>query len=460
MNDLPRIVRNLALALTMVFVARPMLAQEKKDPTPAAGKADGKNGVAEKAEKNGDPAKNDKKEEAAKPKLLPPVASEIYGGPAGAPLTLNELIDLGMQRQPALAAARASLGAAASGQRAVNNLGLFGLFARDLPIRKEQSCYGVTIARAGLEQAEWETRYAVTRNFYSVQYARAQAGLLQDILKKLSGARKKVVAKLENADADTKVTKTDLQLLDLNTNYLKTKTADAENGERRAVAALREAIGVNPDFPLAVAFDRLPAPQPGLNKEELISQALAHRPEIQQAFAANRVTELEIIAQYQQIFKLQTKTFAAASDIHAKPIPQGVSNTDYRPGAIGIEMPVFLVGKRCDRTDRATQLNERSVAVVEKTNNLIALEVEALFLKYLDGIERTKNLDPVVKEADDLFKKIDERLQNGETGSAEYMNVLGFAERVRAEYNEALYMHALGLAGLERATAGSFRMTR
>ena len=35
--------------------------------------------------------------------------------------------------------------------------------ARDLPIRREQACIGITIAAAGLEQAEYDTLYAITR---------------------------------------------------------------------------------------------------------------------------------------------------------------------------------------------------------------------------------------------------------------------------------------------------------
>ena len=67
-----------------------------------------------------------------------------------------------MSRQPALAAARASLAAAESGKRGLDSLGLFGnILAPDLHIRKQQACLGISINAAGLQQAEWETRYAV-----------------------------------------------------------------------------------------------------------------------------------------------------------------------------------------------------------------------------------------------------------------------------------------------------------
>src|SRR5687767_15066808 len=86
-----------------------------------------------------------------------------------AKLDLEQCIQIGLERQPALAAARASLNAAQSGYQAVSNLPLTArVVSRDIPIRLEQSCLGVTIAAAGLEQAEWETRYAVRRTYYSI----------------------------------------------------------------------------------------------------------------------------------------------------------------------------------------------------------------------------------------------------------------------------------------------------
>lgn len=67
-------------------------------------------------------------------------------------LGLDECIALGMESPPALAVAHVSLNAAYSGQRGVSGLPRFaGLLARDLPIRREQACLGVTIASAGLE---------------------------------------------------------------------------------------------------------------------------------------------------------------------------------------------------------------------------------------------------------------------------------------------------------------------
>jgi hypothetical protein len=71
----------------------------------------------------------------------------------------------------------------------------------------------------------------------------------------------------------------------------------------------------------------------------------------------------------------------AVVDIHARPIPQGTRNTEYRPDAVGPEMPPSLAGHRQDRMARAGEFNARA-AVVDKTRNLIVLEAENSFFQW------------------------------------------------------------------------------
>src|SRR5207245_3442146 len=123
----------------------------------------------------------------------------------------------GLERQPALAAARASLAAAQSGECGVNNLPRFAaLVARDLPIRREQASLGVEIAASGLLQAEWETRYAVRRTFYSVQFARMQLAVINSAVEKVDSAYEKAKKLVKLGDPQIKVTQIDVDVLEIN----------------------------------------------------------------------------------------------------------------------------------------------------------------------------------------------------------------------------------------------------
>src|SRR5258708_5938142 len=61
---------------------------------------------------------------------------------------------MGLEKQPGLAAARATLAAAQARQQALENMHLAGVIRHDLPIRKRQACLGVQVAQAQLTQAE------------------------------------------------------------------------------------------------------------------------------------------------------------------------------------------------------------------------------------------------------------------------------------------------------------------
>jgi len=154
----------------------------------------------------------------------------------------------------------------------------------------------------------------------------------------------------------------------------------------------------------------------------------------------------------------QARTFASGADVHAKEIPQGVSNTEYRPGAIGLEMPPFLVGSRADRVQRAEDLNSRAAAVVSKTTNLVALEVENYYLKWDDARQRTQKLASLRTKAQDIGVRVEDRFGQGNATGEEYLRANTLYDLTQAQYNEALYLHALALAALERATAGALQI--
>jgi outer membrane protein TolC len=387
------------------------------------------------------------------PALAAPVAA------AAAPLTLDDCIHLAFERQPALSAARASLAAAEDGRHALDNLPIYArCMTRELPFRKQQACLGVTIASAQLLQAEWEARYAVTRNYFSVIYVRLQQDLLSKVIKDAEKGRKRAKELLDSRNPDVKVTQIDIDLFDINIDLLRARQVEATVGEQKALAALREAIGIGPEHPLEITPGTLPAALDGLDREALIKAALANRGELTQVTAARQVTELEIAAQDRNHFGLKVGTFAGAADIHAQPVPQGTANGEYRPGAIGPEMPPMLVGKHNDRVARAADLSARAGAVVDKTYNLVSLEADNGYLKWLEARDKLKNFAKAQPTTLSLADRAWKRFEGGNTSGSEYMQATTLQDQVRAQYNDALYMHALSLAALERITAGGFRI--
>jgi outer membrane protein TolC len=371
-----------------------------------------------------------------------------------APLSLPECISIGMENQPALAAAGASLSSAESGLRSIRNMRLARLLSAELRVRQRQACLGVEIASAGLQQAEWETRYAVTRNFYSVLYARQQRTLVAGAVKKLEDSKKKAKELVDVGDPKIKVTSVDVDVLAISIERVKVRQEEAAVGAEKALAALREAMGVERDFPLDIQ-GQMPALLDSLDRGQLVDMGLTRRGEMAQAQTALDVTGLEVLAQ-RRVFGPTARTFAAGSDVHARPIPQGVANTEYRPGAIGLEIPTTLVGKRPDRVAHAGDFEARAGAVVDKTRNLIVLEVEAAFWKWKESFNKVHSLRKALGLARSVAKTVKDRFDQGAVSGEELIRTRGLEDQTEAELNEALYNHALALAAIERVTAGGF----
>jgi outer membrane protein TolC len=333
---------------------------------------------------------------------------------------------------------------------------LAALFVHEIPIRREQACLGVTAASARLEQVERETDYAVTRTYFGIVYAREQRRVATKVVNELGDASEN--AKRLVKGGAKKPTQNDVDKTQTYLRLAELKLEEADTGIDRAMAGLREAMGVGPDFTFQVALDKLPDVNTKVNRRDIINLALSRRPEMTQVAVNAEVTSLEVDAQGKSR-KFKNITAAAVVDLHAQPIPQGSSDGEYRPGAVGPEMPTTLVGKKRYRQERARDYSARAAAIVDKTRNLIVLEAEDAFLKWKEASVKV----PKAREASTGGDRLAERTREdfkalGE--AVEYKEVLEaavLAGQAGAQYNEAKYKLLIALAGLERVTGGGFR---
>jgi outer membrane protein TolC len=376
-------------------------------------------------------------------------------------LNLAECLALAFENQPNLAAARSSLAAAETASHCLEKLHPVPLApgSRELPTRRKQACLGVTIASAALAQTEYETFYAVTRTYYSAVYAKAQERVARDVVDSLAFYQKTVSDAVKKGESREWTTNT----VDKITVYLRmseAKQVEAAEGVERANAALREAVGLGPYCCLRVADDKLAAPEATISLCDIVRQALERRGEIIQVDTALEVYNLEIDAQGKNCMPV-VKTFAAASDIHARTVPSAVMNEEYRPGALAPEMPANLVGSKCCRQERAKDFVGRATAMADKTRNLIVLEAEDAYYKWLEMSRKVAVNQEAAEAGARLAKntRADFRAEPGKEGKTKIEDILTnevIAAQARSSHNEALYHYILTLAALERITAGGF----
>jgi outer membrane protein TolC len=388
------------------------------------------------------------------PNTLPPAA--IAAATTIPVYTLADCIRIAKEKQPALAASRASLAAKQAASAGIQRPSIQYLFVPDIQQRRQQSLRGVSAAEAELLQAEIDTAYAVTRTYYTAIYARLQYDVAADVLKKLEFDR----ADLERAikEGVREFSGPMLDRLDIAINLAKAKQLEAEEGMKRALAALREAMGVSQEcFSFQLADLSLPEPKVTPERCDIINAALARRGEMIQTLLLADVVRLEIDAQGKWRFRQLVRTFASAADIHSQPVPPGIRNGDYRPGAIGPEMPTNLAGPRSARLEQANAYSARADAVVAKTRELITLEAEDGFCKWEEASKKVSFTRSATAKAHRYIKQLEEDRANGAKIKPEELTTNRIlATQAAVAMNDAMFQQVLALANLERITAGGF----
>jgi outer membrane protein TolC len=369
-----------------------------------------------------------------------------------------------MENQPAIAAARASVAAAQARFNGLENLRLAGLLRHDLAIRRQQACLGVKVAQAQLITAEYETLYAVTRTYIGVLYAQTQLRVadraLEDAEKSPDSLRflRDLAEGIRKSGSRKDVKAYHVDQLDGYIHVALGKRQEALEGLERARTGLREAMGVCADYPLELTDTELPRIDLTVTLDQVICLALSRRGEIVQAGLAWEITSNEARAQ-ETSNKPKMETFAAGSDVHATPVPQGMRDGEYRPGAVGLEMPTVMVGKKDERVQQANALTGRAADVAVKTRNLVTLESKAAFLQW--QMETTRS--PEFKKGRELARKVYENIRqefdpkDKAAGKPTLDDVLAAAvqaSQFEVQANFAAYRYLLSLAALERVTAG------
>jgi outer membrane protein TolC len=369
---------------------------------------------------------------------------------------LNACRQIALEKQPAVAAARSSLGAAVARAEAVDNLHVPAFLVRDLPIRRKQAALGVVIAQAGVTRAEGDTIYGVTFSYLSAVYAASQRQVAKDAIAALTDLNQRVKEAVKIGARD--VTKDDEEKVGIRLLRAQARLEETTQGEQRALSALREAMGVGPDCVFYLADSRLPDADPAVDLHTIVALALERRGEVIQAVNAAQVTGYEVDAQASRLLSPSVRTFAANSDVHSQSVPSGMYEENYRPGAVPPEMPTQISGSRSGRVEQARAYSARAEAVADKTRGLIALEAEQAFYRWQEAANREKRYREAAERAEKQSKEVRQRILGGfRPGSIE--NVLYFQQlssEMRVEANQARYQKLIALAALERVTAGGF----
>jgi hypothetical protein len=407
-----------------------------------------------------------------KPLQLPdnlPEKSEPLHFPREKPthtLALARYRQVALQLQPAIVAARTNLCIAQAKVESLAKIGgIANLVRKDLEVRREQAQQGLIAAQAQLSVAAWEALYGVTRNYWSATFAQEQLNLAEQALdpEKVGSLRwlRKLINEIYQEAGRKDLREWSVTNIDVLIEAVQARKIEAEIGMKRATAAMREAMGVGCDYPIHIPTDaQLPWIDISLCRADVLKATQERRGEITQAAIFKEVSTLEIQAQAKMHpWSLQGETFAAGSDIHVLSVPMQLENGEYRPGAVGPDMPGKLAGHRDDRVNQATLYAERACSVVEKTRQLLNLQAEDAYWKFEKATREIEANRKVVKVAEKAKNMIIEEFKPvAPLGAHPNLDDLLLAALKSALFqfslNQARYERLLALTLLERVTAG------
>ncbi len=376
-------------------------------------------------------------------------------------LSLDDAVTLAMERQPAIAAARASRNAAITAREAAY-APFTVLSGPQIYTRRKQADMAVQISEANVIQVELETINAVTRSYIAVLFAREQQGIAEDALAVITTTRDAAKSLVEKGSPE--VTKTDLDRLDTYKMIAETKFGEARTGVIRAKAALREAIGLDRCTEFEIGTEKLSHLHDAfvehcnkknvtLSCKKAVCMAIEKRPELIQSSLLAQITGLERRAQGWTLSPY-ARTYAATGDIHTRILPATVINGDYKPGPVGPEMPSFLAGSRSSRQQRATLFYERSLSVSDKAENLVALEVEEACARLKEQLNQVQLLLEATKKSKKLADDAMKIYREDQLSTEKLLAIQLLDAQTRVQLNEAYYKFGQALGLLQRATAG------
>lgn len=386
-----------------------------------------------------------------------PLTEEAETGPE---LSLGECIALVIERHPHLKAVKASTAASEGGYRALLRFGTVGtLLSPDLEVRKQQAQRGLEGAASEYQRVHNELVEDTIRLYFTAVYAQQQKAIADEVVEQLQDLieiLENIIKKATTPDELGGLTTEKVLTVKIGLREAKQLQATAIVGRKRAKAALRQLMHVEPDFAFRLKDKELPVmtQMAEVTREKVVQLALARRPELALAAAGVDIFRLEVYAQSRIPFRRVVPTFASGADLHSRDVPQAQRGKEYRPGGIIPEMPTQLVGSKYDRVARAMDFSQKAEAMYDNVRSLITLEAENAYLEFELANEKVRLAKEKNDLAIELLKLARKNIPLAKTGREQIYQVEVLAAKAQADYVEAVYQHLLALAALERITAG------
>ncbi len=334
--------------------------------------------------------------------------------------------------------------------RALNNPDPLNNFRFSLTVKlplfdQRQTARRVNQARLGREQADAQTelvaqqiRFETLRAFYGLLLAGARKEVADEAVKLAEADVKRSRDRVEvGASVASDLLSAEVQLADFRQQQIQ-----AEGEIITAQAALNTALGLPVNTPQKIAGQLIEKAFDLAAQDELIGQALEHRPDYRRAGLALR-SSAEQVKGARNEYLPRVDLFANAGASRNNWVN---GSGDYVVGA-SVTFNLFDAGRNA-RIAEARASEAMAASQQEHLANQIRLEVVRAYQQYLSAKERVKVAERVIAHATEALRIVQDRYHEGLTTITEVLRAETALVRAQSNLLSARYDYYVGYAGL------------
>jgi len=323
------------------------------------------------------------------------------------------------------------------------------LFASGRPaISARLARSGVGAAEIGLAQVEMSLAYETVQTFYTALFLEEQVASLDQQLSDLE----QHLAATQKKEQTGSATSYDLLSTQVRVASLRGERIDAHNQYLKALIELKSLAGLGPDVELSLRGDiasQSAADRGAADEQALLAQALADRPEVKRALAAEEATGLDL--DLARLGAFPTLSAHAQAGFQNGLLPDSGSLTFNWSAGVRLTVPIF------DGLDTASQIQEaQGRAEAARQNSAAARSrVAADVLEACQDLsasrESERNSQIQLQQAQAALDAAKIQYDLGVTTNVEYLDAQAALARARLESLAALFREVLSDYALRRA---------
>jgi outer membrane protein TolC len=313
--------------------------------------------------------------------------------------------------------------------------------------------HGVVAQDALLERTRQQSVFDVTRAYWGYQTTHFGLAAIEGVRRRIADAKKRAGALVE--EGSDQVTRADVTRIDYVTEEVEAQHAGSVKNEALAVIGIKLLIGLEPQEPLEIVRQELPQPPQQPDFEEMVKLGLSRRPETKAA-RENVLARLALLdlerARYYPDFGLIGGLIVNYQSNADSPVSPFVNNPNQRTGFVALGLRGTLdIPQKMYRVRQVEADVHEAQALLAGSESLLRLELQQALGDLAEARVRAQRYSREAAIGKQLLVQAALAFDSG-LGTAQELVLDTFLySRATGEQLRALFDAQIAWASLERA---------